>query len=255
VARPLQWVRSFNHRNKETIMKTKTASFALTAAALFAALAHAEGSAGVVVDRVDAPRAAPERALELTLGQGYSQGFGRGAFKREGLGDLGRQGYGVQLGLGYRIDPRFMVGFYAEGARFADGGSLQKSATSYSAGFGIQADYHLLPYSQIDPWVGIGTGLRGYVVDRDDPGTEVLLGYDIARLRVGADYKLTPSVAIGPMVGATLTRFGGYGSSESSGLQDIENRGYSTFLFVGIQGRFDLGGETFCERETTVASR
>jgi hypothetical protein len=46
VARPLQWVRSFNHRNKETIMKTKTASFALTAAALFAALAHAEGSAG-----------------------------------------------------------------------------------------------------------------------------------------------------------------------------------------------------------------
>lgn len=235
-------------------MQTKKLLPSLAAAFLLAPLAHAQSDYSPL-DRADPPRVAPKDALELTWSQGYGQGFGRGAFEHESLGDLGRGGYSIELGIGYRIDPRFMVGFYVEGAHYRDGSSVPDDATPYSGSFGVQAEYHLLPYSRIDPWVGVGTGLRGYVVDRADPGTEVLLGYDIARLRIGADYKLTPSVAIGPVIGATLTRFGGYDSSESQGLQDIEERGFSTFAFAGIQGRFDLGGQRVEERGREVASR
>jgi hypothetical protein len=255
VARPLQWSRSFDTSQKEIIMQTTKLLPALAAAFLLAPLAHAQSGDYSPLDRADLPRVAPKNALELTLRQGYGQGFGRGAFENESLGNLGRGGHSVELGIGYRIDPRFMVGFYIEGARFADGVSVPDDATPYSGGFGVQAEYHLLPYSRIDPWVGLGTGLRGYVVDRDDPGTEVLLGYDIARLRIGADHRLTPSFSLGPVVGASLTRFGGYDSSESTGLQDIENRGFSTFVFAGIQGRFDIGGKRVPERSTEIASR
>jgi len=235
-------------------MRTIAIGTALTAALLIAPFARAETADYDTVDHEGAMRVAPARAFELTFGEGYHQGFGQGSSKNEKLGDLGRAGLSMELGLGYRINPHFAVAFYMEGARYTNGSSVPREASSWGAAAGIEGTYHFMPFSRIDPWIGIGHGVRGYLVDRSDPGTKALLGLDVARLRVGADFKVGSAFSIGPVVSASLTRFGGYHSSETSHPENIEDRGWSTFVFAGLQGRIDIGGKQVKER-STLASR
>jgi len=82
-----------------------------------------------------------------------------------------------------------------------------------------------------------------------------MYGLDILRVRVGADYKLGPSTSIGPMVGASLSTLLTVDDSSTSSPKDIESPGLSTFVFAGVQGRFEIGGKRVRAGGKEVASR
>jgi hypothetical protein len=232
-------------------MKRKMMAALTLAALLVPSIAWAE-----TADSADrAEGVAPADAFEITFGQGLSQGFGDGAREGAGLRDLGGLGPSLQLGFGYRIDPRFMVGGYAEGGRYSASDALPDGTHSYTGAFGVQAQYHFRPFAKFDPWVGLGTGFRSYWVDRPDTGNETLQGWEIVRLRVGVDYRLGPSMSMGPMLGASLSRFTLTEGPDASRSEEIDDAGLSGFVFAGFQGRFEIGGERVRETRTRVASR
>lgn len=200
------------------------------------------------------PPPAPANAWELTIGNGYSQGFGS-ADGALGLDDYARGGPSLQLGFGYRIDPHLMVGIYAEGANYFESGITRGDTDIYGGAVGMQVNWHFTPFSRFDPWVGVGGGYRGYWVDHPNAGTTAAYGVDIVRLRVGLDYRSTSWMSMGPMVGASLTTFLAKDSDFASNVEQIEDREVSTFVFVGFQGRFEIGGERIAASSKRLARR
>lgn len=233
-------------------MKTAIVTSAFVATAVFPALARAE---------VDAPTtssariAAPAKAFELTIANGYNQGFGHTRGDGVSVQDLSGGGYSLQLGFGYRINPHWMVGGYLEGSRFTTGSSLPDDTSTYSAATGVEGRYYFLPFSRVAPWIGLGTGVRGHWVDPSPGKTSSLYGVDILRLRVGTDFNVGTAAAIGPVIGASLTTMTDYDDATTSEPRRIDSQGVSTFIYAGVQARFDFGGKRVSAGGSHVASR
>ena len=228
------------------------ATFAFTTIFLSSTLASAAEDTGPSETRAPV---APARAFELTIGQGYNQGFGDTGNGSVALQDLSRGGPSLQLGFGYRLNPRLFLGVYAEGARYFETSEVGDDTEVYGTAFGAQMNWHFMPFSKIDPWIGVGTGLRAHWVDRERASTEAYFGVDIVRLRVGADYQLGPSTRVGPMIGATLATFDAHRSATNGDIAEIEDPVISTFVFAGFQGRFEIGGQRVTEKQLRTARR
>jgi len=150
------------------------------------------GSAALADETVSVSRAAPEKtaglynALEIAVGGGYSQGVGNVGSGVPSLTDSGGAGTSLELDVGWRIDPHFLVGVYGTGAWFSTGDASGNAFNNWSATAGVQGNYHFLPGESYDPWIGLGTGWRGYWVNRPE-GRDSRHGIDLARLQVGVD--------------------------------------------------------------------
>lgn len=199
------------------------------------------------------PLAAATHALELTIGTGYAQGFGNVTSGQPSLTDVGQAGGAVQAGVGYRLIPQLTLGVYGSYGLFARGDQVDHSATLSTATAGVQADWHFLPSgSAVDPWVSLGTGWRGYWVNADQ-GTASLHGLELAKLQVGADYRVAPSVSIGPVVGADLSMFLTQQAANANGYASIASPNVNTFVFAGLLGRFDIPTASSASKD--IASR
>jgi hypothetical protein len=195
---------------------------------------------------------APQNAIELTIGTGYTQGFGGIASGQPSLTDMSNAGGAVQLGVGYRIIPRLTLGVYGSGAIFGRGDQIDGSANLYSATSGIQGDWHFLPAAhEWDPWVSLGTGWRGYWINADQ-GTTAMHGWEIAKLQAGVDYRITPGVSISPVIGVDLSTFFTQSTPQSGGFNNLSTPNVNTFVFGGMMGRFDVPTRN---RDSAVASR
>jgi len=181
----------------------------------------------------------PDGSFELSLGMGYGQGLGSVAAGVPQLQEFGSAGGTFSIDLGYRFDPRFMVGAYGEVGAF-DGGSMLNADHATSVAAGVQGQYHVMPGRKYDPWLGVGFGWRGYYADRSLLGTHKLQGLDLARVRLGLDYRVSPGVAVGPVFGITLTDFISEKRPGSDSYTDTKDRKLNTFVFAGLQGRFDM---------------
>ena len=194
-----------------------------------------------------------KKAIELTLATGYAQGMGNVGANLPSLTDNGTAGGEAEIGVGYRIIPHLTLGIYASGASYGRGSQVDSSTNLYSATAGAQADWHFLPgRSDWDPWVSLGTGWRGYWLN-DNQGTTSMHGWEIGRLRVGVDYRIIKEIAIAPVIGADLTAFFTESTPSSNGWSNIASPKVNTFLFAGLQGRFDIA--TGSESSSQVASR
>src|SRR5438876_3781546 len=144
-------------------------------------------AAPVLAQEVQAvPRQAPtsvERALEITLGAGYAQGFGDIGASQRSLTDLSSAGGELSLGVGYRVDRHFLIGAYGSGSKYSTG-DFTGGGDVWSATAGLQGNYHFLPENDWDPWVGLGSGWRGQWA-KNATGTDSRHGWDIARLQAG----------------------------------------------------------------------
>jgi hypothetical protein len=179
-------------------------------------------------------------ALELTIGTGYAQGFGEIGTNLPKLTDVGQPGGALQIGVGYRVVPELTLGVYGAGAMFSRGDQVNNSANLYSAAAGAQADWHFLPSAhQLDPWVSLGTGWRGYWINTDQ-GTTALHGLELAKLQLGVDYRVARTVALSPVVGADLSMFLTESNPASQGFSNITDPKVNTFVFAGLMGRFDI---------------
>lgn len=181
---------------------------------------------------------APETpgTFELSIGLGYGQGIGPVGHVVPRLQDLGGPGGQFFVSGGWRIDPRWLVGAYAELGVY-DSGNLSGTDQALSLAAGVEGQYHFLPYGRHDPWLGLGFGWRGYWSDRG-LGFYKLQGLDLARVRFGVDYQVTSTFAAGPVLGVTLTDMLWASPPQGTGYSDVNDGKLNTFVFAGFAGRF-----------------
>ena len=135
-----------------------------------------------------------EKALEITVGAGYAQGFGDIGNGQSSLTDQASAGGEVTLGIGYRINRQFMIGVYGSGSKYSTK-DLTSGADIWSATAGVQGNYYFLPDDEWNPWVSLGSGWRGHWIDRNG-SKDSRHGWDLARLTVGVDYRVSPEFAV-----------------------------------------------------------
>jgi hypothetical protein len=183
-------------------------------------------------------------ALELGVGAGYAQGVGDIASGRSTLHDVSGPGGAVELDIGYRIMPQLMIGVYGYGAQYARGDVLSDGTDVRSAAAGVQANWHFRPDYRIDPWVGLGTGWKGLWLSPDVGKNTSLQGLELARVQVGADYRISPEVAITPVLGADVSMFLTENGPGLSGYTNISDPRANFTFFGGVAARFDVLGKT-----------
>ncbi|MFN2547792.1 MAG: hypothetical protein ABR567_10195 [Myxococcales bacterium] len=206
-------------------------------------IAVALAGAPVFAQEIVAParsRPSVEKALEITVGAGYAQGFGDIGASQRSLTDLSSAGGELSVGIGYRIDKRFLIGAYGSGSKYSTA-DFTFGGDIWSATAGVQADVHLLPDGEWDPWVSLGTGWRGYWVNKFG-SIDSRHGWDIARLQAGVDYRVSPEFAIAPYVGAGLTTFLTQELAGQHSFSNVQSPNVNVWVFAGLQGRFDLFG-------------
>jgi opacity protein-like surface antigen len=186
-----------------------------------------------------APPAA-DNALEFTLGGGYAQGFGDIGGGQRSLTDLTGPGGEIRLGIGYRINPYFLIGVTGSGGILSNA-DFSRGSNVYTATTSLEANYHFLPWDKLDPWVGLAAGWRALWIDRPI-GTESRHGVDVARVTVGVDYRVSPGIAISPYVGAAATLFLTQELAGTRGFVNVHSPDVNVWLSAGIQMRFDFFG-------------
>jgi hypothetical protein len=184
----------------------------------------------------------PQNAFELQLGMGYGQGFGGIGVGTRAVDELSGPGGTIQMTLGYRVTPHFMIGFYGTGSQFSRGNDVLSGTEVRSATAGLQADFHFRPTRVIDPWLSIASGWRGMWLTPDVGENTTLHGLQLARLQIGVDFRASPGVAIAPVVGADASMFLTQSGPAQRGFENVGDPRVNFFLFGGLQARFDVGG-------------
>jgi hypothetical protein len=210
-----------------------------------------EGEPAYTRGRVRAPR----YAFEIGLNTGYTQGFGRigdrieDAVDDEELGgsrdvaDVADAGFAVGLGLGYRSSPHFAIGWAGQYQEFSPDTRLISGSNVRGMTTGLDLGIHFAPYMRVDPVLGLGAGYRAMWIVPDGPDNNRMLhGFQLAKVSLGLDIRASDSVAIGPMIGADLDMFVWENPEGSRGDVELPEKNVSSFIYAGVQGRFDVGG-------------
>jgi hypothetical protein len=181
-------------------------------------------------------------AIEIGVAGGYAQGTGDLGTGMADLSDLSGAGGAVELQLGYRIIPHLTLGVYGSFSSYSDGDLIEQPTDVLGAAAGIRADWHFLPAASFDPWVSLGTGWRGLWLQPDEGGNSDLQGFEIARVQLGVDYRISPEIAITPVIGTSVTMYTQQDGPTTDGYQSIDDPDAQLYFFGGLMGRFDLGG-------------
>jgi hypothetical protein len=228
------------------------------AAAVAVAAIAAPAAAQTTPEVVQAPptSAAPRNAAEITVGTGYTQAWGQiGAPSGSGsnnINDIHNGGVGINLGVGYRIAPEAGIAITGEYQEF---GTSQTNATTRSArgiAGGIDATFHFMPYSQYDTYLRAGGGYRMLWHNETGGRQTCYHGFEIARAALGLDVRSNADVAFGPVVGAGLDMYL-WADPAGGPSQKIDNH-VATYMFFGVQGRFNAGGTRETKPGTAMAS-
>lgn len=228
----------------------------IVGAIVVAAVGTRTAAAQQMVETVPHEIDAPKRSFELGIGAGYTQGTGEIRDNGERVSKFAGPGGEVQLDLGYRIDHRWMIGAYGTYAQYDSPTPDWAGITARGVSTGLQAQVHLMPFSRIDPWIGIGAGYRGLFSASGDGPIEARHGVQLARLRIGVDVRASTAIALGPVVGVDGTMFTGTriaGQSET-GRVESENLTVAPFFFAGLAGRFDVINQRANSYDRTLAA-
>lgn len=177
---------------------------------------------------------APRRALELSVGTGYTQGFGM-LQQGVGLPDVATPGLAVDVGVGARLAPRWSVGLTGQYQEL----NAERATAARGLTTGIAGTFHIAPYVRSDPWVQLGAGYR-MLWERQLANSNVNLlshGFELAKLTAGFDLWLNEDIAIAPIASADLNMFLWQDGGNNVA---IANPRLSTFVMAGLQGRFDI---------------
>jgi hypothetical protein len=186
---------------------------------------------------------APVRsAFEIGVGTGYTQGAGKLGGDMGKLQDVSGPGGLIEVDLGYRIIPELSIGAYGTFSKFQKGDDLASGTDVIGATAGIQAAWHFRPDRSVDPWISLGGGWKGLWLDPSNGKTTSLQGLELARLQLGADYRVSKDVAIAPVIGASLSTFISQDSAMTTDLTELQDKQVAFTGFAGLSGRFDLGG-------------
>jgi hypothetical protein len=187
----------------------------------------------------EAPRArrpgpAAENALEVSIATGYTQGFGS-LESGVGMPSVASAGVGFDLGVGYRIDPRWGVALTGQYHQLTP----ERGTTARGLLTSIVVEYHFAPARALDPWIEGGAGYRALWEHSDLGPWLATHGFELARARAGLDLRADEHFALGPVVGADATLFLFRNVNDVG--SNISDPRLSTFVYAGVNGRFDIG--------------
>lgn len=208
------------------------------------------GSSALAQEERGVPRAlpAPARAFEAQVGTGYTQGFGNIGTGTP-IADVAGAGIGFTADVGYRFAPRWSLEAEGQYQQFA----AENGTASNGLDVNIGTTFHARPQYRTDPWLRIGSGVRSLwqhnanraIGNMGGPTSNTFIGWEAATARVGVDVRTRSNVAWAPFVGADLQTFQLQNAAALSKWQ------WGTYVYAGMQGRFDLGGRT----ATGIANR
>ena len=211
-------------------------TIAFTSGALLALSVAAWGASA---NAQEAPRwqqtlPAPNNAFELKLGVGYTQGIGNIA---PGIPIIDKAGAGIGFGLDldYRVSPLASIGVESQYQEF----TTENNTGSRGLDFNLGVTVHGRPLTHADPFFRLGTGYRMLwdVNPISAPNSSnVYHGFDLLTAKLGYDLRVSRDVAFAPVIGADLQTFVWENTSTLTTVQ------WGTFLYGGLQGRFDAGG-------------
>jgi hypothetical protein len=217
---------------------------AVTAGALLAAAGAA--SAQEAPSRVrcaNCPPGAPSGSLELGLGIGWANSAGRfTSAAGDHVGDYAGAGAAAAVDIGVRVTPRWMLGIYGQGTEYHESDRLPSTTDVRDLTAGVQAGMHFAPYSDMDPWVSVGTGYHGFWVVPSSGSNTSRQGIEIVRARAGLDFRVSPYIALGPVAGADTSLFLSEKFPGDEGFHSVSGERLNFFFFAGLQTRLDLGG-------------
>jgi len=223
----------------------------LLATASLPALAQESGEVTATVQR--SVKGAPSNAWEISLGAGYAQGVGDIGGSSPTLTDIAHGGGEIQLNVGYRLSPNWLVGLYGTGGKYTLGSGTPDGSDVWSATAGVQANYHFLPDQEWDPWVGLGAGWRGQWVSKS-AGTDIRHGIELARVQVGLDYRVSPEFSVSPYLGASASMFLTQELAQQTSWSNVSDPNVNFFFMGGIMGRFDIIGSKSQDTRVALAS-
>lgn len=186
--------------------------------------------------------AVDRKAFEIAVATGYTQAGGKLGGTLGNIEDVSGPGGAVEVDLGYRLIPQLTVGLYGTLSKHQAGDSLADSTSVLGASAGAQAAWHFRSDAAIDPWISLGTGWRGLWLSPETGKATSLHGFELARLQIGADYRLTKAIAISPVIGGSVTMFVSENSPMTDSATEISDKKVNFTGFAGLQGRFDFGG-------------
>jgi hypothetical protein len=189
---------------------------------------------------IDRPVPPTHGPFEVVIAGGYTQGAG-GAGMIGNIEDVAGPGGTVELQLAYRVSPGFSAGVYGAAARFRHGDAIGDGSRAYGASAGLQAVWHTSETRSVDPWFSVGVGWRGLWIDRVGIPASSMQGVEIARLQLGIDYRLSPWLAVSPVISASLSMFLVENAPMPTDFTVVEDKRLNLYGFAGVLGRFDLG--------------
>jgi hypothetical protein len=205
--------------------------------------------------------AAPTQAFEIGVSGLYNQGWGnltdsrspRAATTGRQVQDFAGAGIAAEVDLGYRFMPQAAVGVFAQGTEYDADSRLLSGTNVRSLLAGIQGTWYVRPFRSLNPWVTLGSAYRGYWVVPEVGGISSYQGWEMARLQIGLDMRVTREVAIAPYVSGGIDVF------FSEKLPNINARNLdpipvSGWFGAGLLGRFDIGGR-YIAPVSSVAAR
>lgn len=185
---------------------------------------------------------APRRSFEVGVNGGYTQPFGE-IKDGQGFTDIVDAGGLVGLMLGYRFTPHWSLegttSFHESAVDTRQGEQLDVRGLTV----GVQGTFHARPYERVDPYVSLGAGYRMLWLVPDFEPNMLIHGFELAKVMVGVDFRVSEDVALGPVVGADLNLLLWENGSPDVNDDNIDDPRPSTFLFAGVAGRFDVGGD------------
>ncbi|HEY0476038.1 MAG TPA: hypothetical protein VGD37_00855 [Kofleriaceae bacterium] len=190
---------------------------------------------------LDRPVTPTRPSFELALGGGYTQGVG-GAGAIGSVQDLTGPGGTVELQLAYRPSARFSAGLYGTLAWFRRSDPALDGSRAYGATAGVQAVWHGKEARALDPWVSVGAGWRGLWLTQADGRGSSMQGLELLRVQLGIDYRITPRLAVAPVVAASLSLFLYENAVMAMDFTLVQDKRLNLYGFTGLLGRFDLGG-------------
>ena len=154
----------------------------------------------------DHPVTAVQNAVELGIAAGYAQGAGKLGGSMNSLEDVASAGGAVEVDAGARIQSRTSASACTARSRSRRAAiRSRRRRTCTARAPGVQGTWHFRPATSVDPFVNLGTGWRGLWLNPSSGKATALQGLELARLQLGVDYRVTPDVAIAPVIGGAST--------------------------------------------------
>lgn len=211
-----------------------------------AAATPAEGPAKPAEQPAEGEGPPARTGFQMAIRGGAAIPFGEIA-KNQKLNDVFGPQAAFSLDIGGKVIPNLFIGGYlglnigGAGGKAGDVCSSNNlTCTSATIRLGVEAQYHILPDGKINPWVGYGIGIESSGLGQSKNGQTVTVtatGWEFAHLMAGADFRISKTFGIGPVVDFSIAQYsrtatsGGLGDSSS----DIKDKTLHEWLTIGAR--------------------